>query len=128
MRIFSVILLLTVISAAYGGENLLSPQDFGLVLNQYNQIDMGALPPDILVDCFNGDNYEDIARFMGNRVEIYLNCGWGFYPNPSMIKYFDRNIISMRLDGYIWLGYMDIVVTLSVGYAEKRLRRRWRRY
>ena len=72
MRIFSVILLLTVISAAYGGENLLTPQDFGLVLNQYNQIDMQALPPDILVDCFDGDNYEDIARFMGNRVEIYL--------------------------------------------------------
>ena len=72
MRIFSLILFFSVVTSVYSAENLLTPEDFGLSLNQYRQIDMGALPPDILVDCFNGDNYEDIARFVANRVEIYL--------------------------------------------------------
>jgi len=62
MRFYPIILLLTVISAACGSENLLQPEDFGLTLNEYHQIDGRALPPDIVVDCFNGDNYEITLR------------------------------------------------------------------
>lgn len=111
--------LLFFTTAYSSAETLLTPEDFGLTLNQYHQINIQSLPPDILVDCFNGDKYPDIARFTGNRVEIYLNAGWGYYPEPQMVKYFDRNIVSMRLEGIIWLGYSDIVVTLSDGTEER---------
>ena len=119
MRIFSVILLLTVISAAYGSENFLKPEDFGLRLNEYNQIDMGALPPDIIVSCFNGDVYEDIARFVGNSVEIYFRYGSSFPENPDLIKYFNKNIGTIRTEGDQWNVYRDIVVTFVDGSEER---------
>jgi len=58
-------LLLLVVSSFAADEVLLTPSDFGLHLNQCRQIDLHKLPPNIVIGNFNGDNYPDIARFIG---------------------------------------------------------------
>jgi hypothetical protein len=93
--------------------------DFGLTLNGHHQIDQYSLPQNVVVGNFNGDNYPDIARFMDNRIEVFLRQGNYFSKEPSMIKYFDKTITSIRTEGEIWIDWWDIVVTLSDGKEER---------
>ena len=110
------LLFIIVICALSNGvsavESVLSPADFGLILTERGQIDMTALPTNIAVGHFNGDCYPDIARFEGSRLEVFISKGWGFPIEPSMMKYFEQPIKSIRLEGPIWTDNWDIVLTM----------------
>ena len=107
-----IIIICALSNGALAAESVLSPADFGLTLTERGQIDMTALPNNIAVGHFNGDCYPDIARFEGNRLEVFISKGWGFPIEPSMMKYFGQPIKSIRLEGPMWTDNWDIVLTM----------------
>ena len=116
-KIFLVLLLAGLLNGS--AFAFLYPEDFGLTLNQYNQIDMQSLPPNVVVGYFDGDKYPDIARCIANRVEVYLRINNFFPENPSLVKYYDWMITSIKRDGDNLTQYLDIVVSLANGTEER---------
>ena len=120
IKIFLTFLSLSTLSlASLPQDSLLSPFDFGLSLNGQGEIDKCSLPANIVIGIFDGNHYPDIARFIANRVEIYFRQGNYFPIKPSLIKYFEKSILSIHMEGEIWNNWWDIVVELSDGKKER---------
>ena len=114
LPLFTLFLLCTFASA----ETHLTPLDFGLKLMDHGMVDYVHTPPDIRVGLFNNDRYPDIARFKGNKLDVFLFQGVGYTPEPQLSRTFDLPIQCLRLDDDIWDGIDDLVVTLADGRRE----------
>ena len=118
-RILSIFAIAFLFALTAEASDLLTPADFGLQMDRHHQIDLKKLPPNIIVGNFNGDCYPDIARFSGERVEVFFRQGNFFPSEPCLVKYFDKTITSIRTEGEIWVDWWDIMVTLSDGREER---------
>jgi hypothetical protein len=70
-------------------------------------------PPDIQVGNFNQDGYPDVARFSGNKLEIFLFMGHGYMSQSQQSRSFTQGIESLRLDDNIWDGMDNLIITLA---------------
>ncbi len=107
-----LLLILAFCSFAHA-QTYLSPLDFGLSLMEHGRVDYCNTPPNIQVGNYNSDCYPDIARFSGNKLEIFLFMGKGYTLEPQQSRIFTQPIKSLTFDDNIWDGIDNLVVTFE---------------
>jgi|GEM_PF-846409 hypothetical protein len=112
------LMALTACISVVWAQTYLTPLDFGLKPLPHGRIDYTHTPPNILVGQFNSDFYPDIARFEGEKLEIYLLEAGGYPARPQLQRHFRKAIKSLRLDGIPWDTRQNLVVTLQDGSEE----------
>jgi hypothetical protein len=115
MRFFLVLLFLLICCTLAFSQGYLTPLDFGLRTMEHGRVDFSHTPPNILCGNFNNDSYPDIARFNGNKLEIFYFQDQGYSVRPQSEKYFDQPIHSINHDSDPWDNVDNIVVTLQDG-------------
>jgi hypothetical protein len=115
MRTAKFLFWIALFSIANAAQTYLTPLDFGLSLMEHGRIDYCNTPPNIQVGDFNSDGYPDIARFTGNKLDIFLYMGEGYTTDPQQSRTFQKPIRSINLDGYQWDGSDNLVVTFRDG-------------
>ncbi len=118
MRFLASLLLPLVLCASALAQGYLGPLDFGLKPADHGRIDYRHTPPNVLCGDFNNDCYPDIARFSGNRLEIYIFQGQGYAPKPQGVKTYSQPIQSLALGGNPWMTFPDLAVTLADGTTD----------
>ncbi len=118
MKAVITLLALTLASSLAASDTYLTPLDFGLSLMEHGMVDYCNTPPNIQVGNYNSDDYPDIARFTGNKLEIFLLSGNKYTTVPQQSRTFQQPIKSLRHDDDIWDGRDDLVVTF-VDNSEK---------
>ena len=113
MRIRYLLLILALCSFACAEETYLTPFDFGLSLMDHGRVDYCNTPPNIQCGNYNSDCYPDIARFNGNKLEIFLFMGKGYTAEPQQSRTFLQPIKSLKHDDNICDGIDDLVVTFE---------------
>ena len=114
-RSCSLLLLALLLAQRSPAQAYLTPLDFGLKRLEHGRIDYTHTPPNILVGNFNSDCYPDIARFTGDKLEIYLFSTPGYACRPQLQRTFDQPIKALRLGGSIWSQQRELIVTLADG-------------
>jgi hypothetical protein len=109
------LLALTACKSAIWAQAYLTPLDFGLKVGEHGMVDYQQRPPNILIGKFNQDNYPDILRFSGSKLELFLFSGSGYPVRPQQQRYFDKPILSLRLGGVPWNSNRSLIVTLEDG-------------
>ncbi len=110
--LYVIILTVTFCSFAHA-ETYLTPLDFGLSLMEHGMVDYCNTPPNIQVGNYDSDDYPDIARFNGNKLEIFIASVNGYTAEPQQSRTFQQPIKSLRHDDDIWDGIDDLVVTFQ---------------
>jgi len=118
MKAFLSVFLFCTLGASAWSQGYLTPFDFGLKPLDHGRIDYTQAPHNVLVGNFNSDSYPDIARFSGNKLEIFIFLGQGYSARPQGVRTFDQPIQSVRHDGFVWDGVDNLVVTLEDGTEE----------
>ncbi|MBU0519244.1 T9SS type A sorting domain-containing protein, partial [bacterium] len=75
-------------------------------------------PPHTLAGNFSSDDYPDIARFDGSRLEIFISMTYGYTPTPQEVKTFDKPIASLGFGGTVWDTHPPLKVIFSDGSEE----------
>jgi len=117
-RSCSLLLLALLLAQRSPAQAYLTPLDFGLKPLPHGRIDYTHTPPNILLGNFNSDCYPDIARFEGDKLEIYILEAGGYPARPQLERHFSKPIKSLRLDGSLWDTRQNLVVTLQDGSEE----------
>ncbi len=110
---FRYLLLILVFCSFAQAETYLSPLDFGLSLMEHGMVDYCNTPDNIQCGNYNSDCYPDIARFNGNKLEIFLFMGKGYTPEPQQSRIFMQPIKSLTFDDNIWDSIDNLVVTFE---------------
>jgi len=93
------------------------------VTNAHGRIDHRYIPSNLLIGNFNNDHYPDIARFSGNKLEIFIFQGKGYTSEPQGVREFDRQIASLRHDDFVWDNIDNLIVTFIDGGADTLFQR-----
>ncbi|MBU1881197.1 hypothetical protein KKA08_04125, partial [bacterium] len=96
-------------------DNYLTPLDFGFGLLDHGRVDYCNPPPKTIADNFNTDNYLDIARFDGRKLEVYLMISGGYPIVPQLVKEFDKPIASLKMNGSKWSKYRRLMAVFTDG-------------
>jgi hypothetical protein len=84
----------------------------------HGMVDYCNTPRNIQCGNFNSDNYPDIARFTGSKLEIFLFMGRGYMREPQQTRTFSKQIESLGLDDFLWDGIDNLEVTFTNGTTE----------
>jgi len=76
-------------------------------------VDYCNTPDNIQCGNYDSDCYPDIARFNGNKLEIFLFMGKGYTAEPQQSRTFYKPIKSLKHDDNIWDGIDNLVVTFE---------------
>ncbi|MFH1734301.1 MAG: T9SS type A sorting domain-containing protein, partial [bacterium] len=81
----------------------------------HGRVDYCNPPPKTIADNFNTDNYLDIARFDGRKLEVYLMISGGYPTVPQLVKEFDKPIASLKMNGSKWSKYRRLTAVFTDG-------------
>ncbi|HDH58340.1 MAG TPA: T9SS type A sorting domain-containing protein [Bacteroidetes bacterium] len=96
-------------------ETHLTPLDFGFKLLDHGMVDYSHPPQSTLAGRFNSDNYTDIARFDGPKLDVFLCDGFGFPEIPQLTKTFTTDIQGLHFAGPVWEPYPPLKVLFTDG-------------
>ena len=118
-RKFNILIIICLLSAiAMTAESPLTPADFGLTLTDRGQIDFDSIPPNVLINNFNGDCYPDILRWQEDRMELFIFQGNGYSGKPSAVRCFDKPVEKVEYTGHVCDPHRSLKVTLIDGTEE----------
>ncbi|MBU0517613.1 hypothetical protein KJ564_01590, partial [bacterium] len=115
---FSLILVTCTALHASAQEPSLTPLDFGFGMLDHGIVDYCNPPPKTKAGYFDSDDYLDIARFDGSRLEIFISSIHGFTLEPQQLKTFSKPIASLGFGGTIWDTHPPLKVTFTDGSEE----------
>ncbi|MBU0517598.1 T9SS type A sorting domain-containing protein [bacterium] len=116
--VLSLVLVSCFALLAAAQEPHLSPLDFGFGLLDHGMVDYCNPPPNTKAGHFNSDDYLDIARFDGSRLEIFISTSYGYTPEPQQSKTFDKPIASLSIGGTVWDTHPPLKVVFTDGTEE----------
>ncbi|MBU1652047.1 hypothetical protein KKA00_07485, partial [bacterium] len=99
-------------------EPTLTPLDLGFGLLDHGMVDFCNPPPNTKAGHFNSDEYLDIARFDGRKLEVYLMISGGYPTGPQLVKEFDKPIAALGFGGTVWDTHPPLKLTFEDGSIE----------
>ncbi|MBU1651287.1 hypothetical protein KKA00_03645, partial [bacterium] len=112
------LLIVSCFALPASANDYLTPLDFGFGMLEHGRVDYCNPPPHTLAGNFNSDDYPDIARFDGNRLEIFISTSYGYSSDPQQVKTFDKPIASLGFGGTVWDTHPPLKVVFTDGTEE----------